>query len=283
MTIKGEISDAIGPYEEMEISDREAHMINRDIIERTSFLKKLETDTSGAENKIKLLHKIAVVGVTNEDGEKINGGKYRTEGVGFGDKFIAPEFTDVPDLMIAFTSKIEMLSVDIESEEDVNLLATWSYLTLNRIHPFEDGNGRTSRSLVEYTRYVRCKKIGVEYEPLRFPSTDEFDKETISLINTYYDNNFEPEVMLGLENLDDVSIFYRELSKGNKLGEYYAQLRQNLLNNIENTTSIRDLKSDTTAVGLAKKLSNVDHWSTGFETKSLKGLEIIERAKEILV
>ena len=283
MTTLGKIEDVIGPFQGTEISDREAHLINRDIIERTSFFEDLALDQSSSESKIQTLHRIAVVGARNENGETLERGKYRRCAVGFGDDYVAPEYRDLPEMMGTFVAKLESLSQQVTSEEDINLVATWSHLVLIAIHPFEDGNGRTARALIEYMRYSKCSALGIPYSPMSLPSPSVRDAQVKRAVDDFYASEIKPKDFEKLIDTSghDLPTFFYELSASGRRHEYFASLKANLLNHINSIDTIDDLRGIKQAVELSERLESVDNWLTGKETISLKGQEIIQRSQEI--
>jgi len=72
-------------------------------------------------------------------------GQYRTENVRIvNSDFVFPPYEDVPRLMDAFGGELLSKSGSMHPV----LLASWAHYTFVGIHPFEDGNGRTARILM---------------------------------------------------------------------------------------------------------------------------------------
>jgi len=287
MGVKGELLDTIGPYSHIPADnpDKETRLIQRAIIEQTSFFEHLATaaERPSAEDVIKMLHQASVIGAVNERGELVQGGVYRNEEVGFG-SFIAVEHTDVPALMEAFSRKIyELASSGLDDLETTNLLATWQHLTLIAIHPFEDGNGRTARSLIEYLRYSRCRALGIDYEPLVLPRGVDFDQTIGGTIDSFYLTRFLPPEFADMysRSMGDLRAFYSEINVAQRRDEFFDRLRDRIMLEINVVSSIDDLRDRTEVVDLSRKLAHVDSWTIGRETISLKAQEIVERAKHI--
>lgn len=99
------------------------------------------------EDLIKSLNKIVMDGIKKDD---IVSGSYRKYEVKVGRNFQPTRFEDVPSRMkefIRFINSEEILSYD------PLLRAIIAHFYLVTIHPFGDGNGRTSRALEAYLFY----------------------------------------------------------------------------------------------------------------------------------
>lgn len=99
----------------------------------------VQHDANISEWNIKELHQLILSGIDNP-----NAGKYRSENVYIlGANHTPPEFIRVPELM-------EKLMINYENWKSYHPIVRASLLhgELVRIHPFIDGNGRTSRLIM---------------------------------------------------------------------------------------------------------------------------------------
>lgn len=74
------------------------------------------------------------------------GGQYRTTDI---DAFspiadMPPSHTQVPGEMFVFCRDLESRAIPADAAEAVDL-AVWTHMELVRIHPFQEGNGKTAR------------------------------------------------------------------------------------------------------------------------------------------
>jgi len=100
------------------------------------------------EEKIKSVNKTLMTGLLDDDGLAIDEGNYRTENISArGFLFRDPKFVakDMADLVNKFNEEVN------NPEVDSCLLAGWLMAQYLLIHPFNDGNGRISRLLFNYT------------------------------------------------------------------------------------------------------------------------------------
>jgi Fic family protein len=99
------------------------------------------------EDLIRKLHELNTSGLKSN---RMNPGKYRTENVTAGD-YTAPDYTEVPMLMSKFLEVIN--SNEMIKKITPLIRAVVAHFYLITIHPFSDGNGRTSRALEAYILY----------------------------------------------------------------------------------------------------------------------------------
>lgn len=114
--------------------------------------------------------------------EKDLAGNYRQEFVFVGNERVGwgcPQHTVVPELMTKLAAQAEYFSVELEARRDSlspadfeKQVLQYACLILNRfgaIHPMADGNGRTARSLYEYTiaKHLGSEKMA-EYSTRHF-------------------------------------------------------------------------------------------------------------------
>jgi Fic family protein len=107
------------------------------------FIKELasHTKSSGiAEDAILDIRRIILTGI-----DDVNAGRYRNVGVRVtGSRTVFPNPLKVPDLMAAFVAELHEQAETLHPAE----LAAFAHYKFVSIHPFVDGNGRTSRLLM---------------------------------------------------------------------------------------------------------------------------------------
>lgn len=179
-----------------------------------------------SEELVRTLHKL-----TTEDCNYHNNipGKYRSHNVIAGE-YNPPDYKEVDDLMKTFIDFIN--SREIQSYHPV-IKAILSHFYLISIHPFGDGNGRTSRGLEAYILY-NCGN----YNALGFYSLANFYYRERDLYidqlqdsRFKYDGNLMEFVNFSLKGLiaeftiiiDEVGDFYRFLS----FQDYINELMEN--------------------------------------------------------
>ncbi len=69
--------------------------------------------------------------------------------------FLCPSSSHLLPLMKLVSTKYEQFIEQVKSLHDVYLLASWTMSTITLLHPFYEGNGRTSRAILPYT-LLRC-------------------------------------------------------------------------------------------------------------------------------
>lgn len=116
---------------------------------------------------IPVLHEIVTYGYESEELKKVGytfvPGEYRQIEVTCGD-YYPPLSNDVPELMKLFCWKLEELisSMSIPANSSLEQAITaFAGATLTAIHPFADGNGRTSRALMDYIEYYIKRSDGL--------------------------------------------------------------------------------------------------------------------------
>ena len=100
-----------------------------------------------SEDLIKQTHQIMMQGLKNDQGMKINAGAYRKITV-FAGSHIFPSHDCIPASMARI---VKEYNEKFSQPHDRYELASWLYLSIVSLHPFEDGNGRTSRLLWCYS------------------------------------------------------------------------------------------------------------------------------------
>lgn len=111
--------------------------------EAITFLEELINDTNElTEIDIKNIHSIVLKGIDNE-----NAGRYRTENVIIsGAKHIPPDAIIVPELMEKLIYRYD----DWKEKYHPIVVSSLLHAEFVKIHPFIDGNGRTSRLLMNF-------------------------------------------------------------------------------------------------------------------------------------
>ena len=100
------------------------------------------------EDLIKETHGIMMRGLKNEDGMSIHAGSYRTIPVHAGIHAYPPHEC-IPSSMAKIVKEYEERFS--KKPHDPFELASWLHFSVVTLHPFEDGNGRTSRLLWCYS------------------------------------------------------------------------------------------------------------------------------------
>jgi len=98
------------------------------------------------EEIIKATHSILTEGLLDDDGLPINPGNYRTEQISAkGHVFIDPKF-----VASSMQRLVETFNYLQQKKLDLFMLAGWLMAEFVTIHPFNDGNGRMCRLLMNY-------------------------------------------------------------------------------------------------------------------------------------
>lgn len=122
-----------------------------------------------SETMIKKLHALLTEGLLENDNVA---GQYRFHKIFVGSRFEGEKFENIPDQMKAFVHYIN--SEEVKSWGEL-IRAVLAHFYLVTIHPFADGNGRTSRMLED------CILLNSQYNVAGF----------FSLSNFYYRNRDE--------------------------------------------------------------------------------------------
>lgn len=116
------------------------------------------------------LHRLALEGLSS------HAGTYRPAGVEIGaSKHVPPDAHLVPSLVDDMCDYV----MDNFADKPALHLCAYVMWRLNWIHPFTDGNGRTSRALAYF---VLCAKIGY-----RLPGLETIPEQIAADKNPYYD------------------------------------------------------------------------------------------------
>jgi fido (protein-threonine AMPylation protein) len=116
------------------------------------------------------------------DGVRSHAGKMRAKGFGAERLVFGPHRSalrdDVPKEVTAIFEKTNKLLRPLESntsepnyDEECLRLAVWVHAKVIQIHPFEDGNGRSSRALLSYL----LVRLGLRPIPLERPKNEYLD------------------------------------------------------------------------------------------------------------
>ena len=128
-----------------EVEAENAHKVQLFIRET---VRQMGTDAAYiTEDLIKKLHELNTTGIQSM---RMIPGRYRQDNVSAGD-YTAPDYTDVPRLMREFIEFINSPRVMRGLKPLIRAIIAHFYLIT--IHPFSDGNGRTSRALEAYILY----------------------------------------------------------------------------------------------------------------------------------
>ena len=115
-----------------------------------NYIKKYMNGYSGniTEKMILQIHKLLMTGICGHDGKLINAGKYRTTKV----KLVEMEYTPPSPEMIS--SQLKLLVAEYTSKLNDRIhpfeAASYFHQKFEEIHPFQDGNGRVGRELLNY-------------------------------------------------------------------------------------------------------------------------------------
>ena len=113
-------------------------------------IKKYMTEYSGniTEKMILQIHKLLMTGICGYDGKLINAGEYRTSRA----ILLEIEYTPPPPEMIS--SQLGLLVAEYTSKLKDGIhpfeAASYFHQKFEEIHPFQDGNGRVGRELLNY-------------------------------------------------------------------------------------------------------------------------------------
>ena len=130
-------------------------------------------DTPLSESLIREFHRVLTDGIDYPNNEP---GRYRTRRVTAGD-YLAPDYAEVPALMSGFA---DWLNRGRGAALDPIVKAIVAHFLLVSVHPFGDGNGRTSRGAESFLLY----KAGVN------------SRGFYSLANYYYRNRSDYVALL---------------------------------------------------------------------------------------
>lgn len=211
-----------------------------------------------SDELIRRIHSMVTYDYESEElarvNERIKPGEYRDIQVRFG-PFIPPQPEDVPPIMHAFTDKLDELINEIPDNIDARLythvLSAFAGVTLLSIHSFSDGNGRTSRALMDYIEYSVLRKAGYHNEEISVYQRDSIDK---SGEEGYTDRKLNEQVLRTLQGLyypggnvffheyvgrNDFrypSSYYNRLCSQGREGDYFDALKHKMTETIGNTT-----------------------------------------------
>ena len=96
-------------------------------------------------NLVLAAHKILMTNMVNEDGKSVNAGEYRTSSAHAGFHLFPPPTvvkSELEDLLESYNTRVN------SSKEDPIAIAAWLSYKFVTIRPFDDGNGRMCRILM---------------------------------------------------------------------------------------------------------------------------------------
>lgn len=114
------------------------------------------------EGMVKKLHEILTDGLNQNDNKP---GHYRLQKIKVGHNFEGERFENIPEQMRAF---VQYINSDVVKKWGELIRAVIAHFYLVTIHPFSDGNGRTSRMLED------CILYNSEYNKASFFSLSNF-------------------------------------------------------------------------------------------------------------
>ena len=242
------------------------------------FENKIGISNMAMVDVIKLLHISAAPGGIESEipGEQVKLGEFRNMLVIFGDK-VAPLNKDIPHLMSMFGGRLNTLIEECKPE-DADKLASWAYAVMTGIHPFENGNGRTGRSLVEYVRYSVARKNDVAYTPLHLSRVEEKAGDILSteLSNLQYslglyETKYDPKT-----GVSSAEIAYAKNPAG-----YFDRLRERIQSVITKTDTMDKLKESNGLVKISESITHIGQWKN-YETKSLIAESLAKKFRDKL-
>lgn len=126
-----------------------------------------------------------------------------------------PTAEEVPILMESFLKKLQQKRdlIGLDPEENAFTVAAWSHAEMVNIHPFQDGNGRASRAMMNYIL------MSYDYIPVDVPYDDRFNYYKI--LDNYYSSRDHKPLTLYIEQLEK-----QELTRVEKYHELAARKRE---------------------------------------------------------
>ena len=166
-----EVSEVLRSPDETNVLPNARHREEREVRNANDLMRFVENTLTGqprrplSEDLILTFHRLLTHGVDQDENIP---GRYREFDVNAG-SYLPPEYRDVPRLMTRF---VEWLNQGSGSSLDPIIQAIVAHFLLVSIHPFGDGNGRTSRGVESFLLY----KSGINVRGF------------YSLANFYYQN-----------------------------------------------------------------------------------------------
>jgi len=252
--------DKILSQEEMKGKAEKAEKQIRNLKEAYQIIKNINISSSALtlnEDLIKNLHKVITKDCENPENIP---GQYRNRPVKVGDEehggiYIPPKILDdIKNLMSHFVEW--MNSKDVLSE-DISIRACLAHYHLALIHPFDNGNGRTSRAI----EAILLKSAGIRFVPhmlsnFYYKNIDEYFR-VFSLSERNNEHSITPFVefflkglIASLEEIKEKSFswiriltlrdFYRALRKNGEISQRQFDFI-NLLLELPSQFSLKDL------------------------------------------
>jgi hypothetical protein len=233
---------------------------------------------------VRLLHEYQVIGWKSEENgynRAVPGGQYRREHVAVGEE-VPPHFDDVEELMSVFEQRMEVLLNQAEPQ-DIDALAVWTYLVIQAIHPFPDGNGRTGRGYLDYVREKLRQKYALPSNSANFYPMNTGKvaiEDTISDVLTAHSLSSEVPLLFGKVNSLALYTIAKDMFLENW---YFARAKKKILDHLSKISSIADFRAVVNMQDLVSKLEDV-RAGRKYQTKpllDLKSREIAERRRAL--
>jgi Fic family protein len=120
-------------------------------------------------------------------------GEYRKGNVSAGGKYF-PGYDKVPDLMKNLVQDLQKRLASVSSITDQLQFSFSAHYNLVSIHPFYDGNGRTSRLLMNYIQHKFDLPLGIVYQEDKADYINALntsrEKESIEAFNNFMSDQY---------------------------------------------------------------------------------------------
>ncbi|NCN06931.1 MAG: Fic family protein [Candidatus Pacebacteria bacterium] len=224
------------------------------------------------EEIVLLLHESTTPLWVMQDGdETLQHGEFRAYNVSIGEEVVPPRHEDVQKLVGAFQSSF-MKVMESATQEDANLIALWSLIIINAIHPFADGNGRTARKMADYVRKSLSQRFGFEYRPLNYGSASTPEGETLAMVvaTVFSELNLFPAT-------SDENAFtsYKARASAGNAESYFDGVTAQILDHLKKVNTVADLRVFGKLALLSSSLDRIQ-LSSKHKTKSLGELGMAE-------
>ncbi len=236
-----------------------------------------------------LLHAIATAGWVPDEGadeeKEERSLNFRTHEVQVG-TLIPPHHDDVEELMGKFVDKISQFISEPNNLVEDMMICAWSYTIFVVIHPYSDGNGRTSRGIVKFLDYASQRKRGIPEElckkrtfPNRRDDADVRDKAIQAMKKVIEFDSLVPVDELGGEKSSQAR--YHKLAANGRSRTYFDEAKTLLETYFAKVSSSTDLYKNQHLAELAGYMMQTDYIKPG-ETKRLIAEEGVQKFKQKL-